>query len=383
MRVAGNSSATLTTEVVRTLERFMSLRETWNRLIEDAATDHPFISHVWLQTWWECFGCQIGELCLVLVWEDHRLVGAAPMFVRKIWHYGVRVRSLESIHNDHVPRFEFPVSCRHEEVYEHIWREAHRQNSDLIVLKQFVEGSPALRTLRQSATACRWSSGTWPSSRSPYVGLHEGFDKAVTHLSRKQRTNLRKRQAKLRKSGDPVLECLTSQQQVTEGLADGLEIEAAAWKEAAGTAIVSAPEVEKFYLTLASRMAAEGCARLAFLRINDQRISFAYLLDYHDTVFVIKGGYDPAFSKLTPGLSLYDLLLKDACTRKFKEFDLLGDDDAWKLVWTSHTRSHQWVYLYRHNLKGRLSYLLKFRIKPWLVSAVGQVKRLRAVTSAG
>lgn len=366
MTASPDLTDSLTCEVIRSEERFAALRQPWDSLVEEAAIEHPFVSHLWLQTWWESFSSGSDELCVILVWAGERLVGGGALHLREVRLAGIKMRALETLHNDHTPRAEFPVSCRHREVYALIWREISSMDVDLVLLKQFLDDSPVLHALRDSARRGEWLIGSWASSKSPFIPLESGHEQFLKQLKSKQRYNLLKRQSKLEKLGGLELEMLTSIDELDEGIAEGLRIEAAAWKAAAGTAIISDPQVEDFYTRFAKRAANMGLLRLAFLRVQGKRISFIYILGYLDTAYGLKMGYDPDFRKYAPGLTLLNLILKNTCSQGYTEFDLLGDDEVWKMMWTDQIRSHQWLYLFRPTLRGRTAHFLKFRLKPRL-----------------
>ena len=365
----------LETEVLRTPEAFAKLEPEWDRLIEDAGVPHPFVSHTWLRTWWECFGPGEGELRVVVVREDGRLVAAAPMALRRARMCGVPVRLLETLSNDHTPRFEFPVSRRREEVHRLIWDELAGAPADVVALKQFLADSPALAGLRDRAHADGWVSGAWPSCRAPFIRLEPSYEGILERLTGKQRYNVRTRLGSLRALGPVDVEVLSSPAQVAEGLEDGFRLETSGWKRDAGTAIVSEPRVQEFYMRLARRAAEKGWLRLVFLRVGGRRISFNYLLEHDDRLHAVKIGYDPNYRRYAPGVTLLNLVLEDACSRRLAEYDFLGDAEDWKLVWTREVRSHEWLFLFRPGLKGELLSTVKFRVLPRVKGMLGGLCR--------
>ena len=98
-----------TVEVVSDLDGLLRLQPAWDELLEDADLDHPFLSHEWVRTWWECFGAG-RELQVLLVKDGGRLVGIAPLMRSRERMYGLQVRRLGSLYNPHVPRSGFIVA---------------------------------------------------------------------------------------------------------------------------------------------------------------------------------------------------------------------------------------------------------------------------------
>jgi hypothetical protein len=65
------------------------------------------------------------------------------------------------------------------------------------------------------------------------------------------------------------------------------------------------------------------------------------------------------------------MVLRDAFASGLRAYDLLGDDDGWKLEWTEEVRPHSWLFVFARGPHGRLLYWLKFVLSPL-------VKRVRA-----
>src|SRR5262249_29274877 len=69
------SASPLTVACIDDLDQFNILEPEWDALVERSTADHVFLSHVWLRTWWECFG-RGRRLHVILVWAGDQLIGA-------------------------------------------------------------------------------------------------------------------------------------------------------------------------------------------------------------------------------------------------------------------------------------------------------------------
>jgi CelD/BcsL family acetyltransferase involved in cellulose biosynthesis len=221
-----------------------------------------------------------------------------------------------------------------------------------------------LNVLEHLARQGGWHTGRWTGPPAPYIPLACDYDMLFNRLRPREQGNLRKRFAKLTSLGHVQLEVVTSETQIAEAMRDGLRIEAAAWKEQAGTAIVSDSRVQRFYTQFAERAATLGYLRLAFLRVGRKRIAFFYLLDCGGVVYAMKVGYDPEFHAYSPGHMLLMLILKEACDEGRREFDFQGTAERWKLVWTTETRRYPWLFMFRDRWRTRLLHRAKFVILP-------------------
>lgn len=369
MESGQTTAKNLTTEVVSSPDRFLALGEEWDALVESAGIAHPFVSHLWLRTWWESFAPQGAQLRILLVREDGRPVGGAPMFLCRRSIYGVPVRSLETLANDHSPRIELPVaappgSLRRAAIATRMWAEMAGTRCDLILFQQLLAESPTLEAMRGSAGEAGWHTGEWQASSAPYIPLPPEHEELMAGLKSKRRYNLRKRLEKLEELGPVELEIASSPEGLEEALDDAFRIEALGWKGRAGTAMASDRGVREFYTGIARRSVREGTFRLAFLLSSGRRIAFSYLLDHRRTVYGVKVGFDPELNHCGPGHTLLNMVLRDACERGFTEYDFLGDADHWKLSWTKETRPHRWLFAFRPGLRGRLLHTGKFVLLP-------------------
>jgi CelD/BcsL family acetyltransferase involved in cellulose biosynthesis len=160
---------------------------------------------------------------------------------------------------------------------------------------------------------------------------------------------------------------MTSGEQLPDALEAGLQLEAAAWKGAAGTAISSDPDVSRFYSALALRAADRGWMQLHFLRAGSQRVAFDFSLSYRNRIHLLKMGYDPDYAPYSPSNLLVCTLLQDMFQREdIREYDFLGESGEWKLQWTGLSQPHYWLFVFSSTFKGRLLHLIKSRLVPFL-----------------
>lgn len=357
----------LEVETISDFESFLSLEPIWNDLVEQAEIDHPFLNHEWLRAWWESFAAG-KELHILLIRAGGEPLALAPLMRSRSRMYGINVRRLEFIYNVHTPRFDFIIARRHDEVYRAIWDHLAQEKShwDVLQLFQLPEGSRTIQALSKIAAQQGVRTGLWPSGKSPFVPLAGTWDGYFKSLARKHRSNMRNRLNRLSRLGEVKLEVIRSVQELESSLEDGLRIEAAAWKGAAGTAIGSRTDLRQFYTQMGRAFAQRGWLRLHFLTLDGRRIAFEYSLGYKNKIYVLKVGYDPDYSAYSPCNMLCNLVLQDAFEQGLEEYDFLGVDNDWKLEWTDKSRSHYWFYVFRNALVPRFLHHVKFRLLPEL-----------------
>ncbi len=373
-RPAIRHSTELRVEVVTDYQSFLDLEPVWNALISEARLDHPFVEHVWVRTWWECFG-EGSRMHILLVKSGDRLVAIAPLILTTVRMYGVKLRRLGFFYNPHVPRTEFIVARRAKEAHAAIWN--HLLNDtcwDVLQLCQLAEGGETLDSVTKLAGEAGRGLESWMSGECPFVPVHtslvhtslgyKSWEEYFGGLPAKHRANLRNRMKRLEGRGPAEMETIASEEGLTDALEDGLRLEAAAWKGEAGTAISCEPALARFYWLLAQRTAARGWLRLNFLKSGSERIAFDYSLCYKDRIFLLKHGYDPAHSQFSPSNLLLQFALQNAFEQGLDEYEILGDNTNWKRCWAKDVKKHYWLYVFADSLKARYVHAAKFRVAP-------------------
>jgi CelD/BcsL family acetyltransferase involved in cellulose biosynthesis len=367
-------------ETVSSYQEFLKLEPAWNELVDAAGIDHPFLEHRWIRTWWECFGAG-SDLNVLVVKEDDGIIAIAPLISTRIRMFGITVRRLGFFYNAHVPRADFVIarqSARQsEDAYRAIWNHLLRASGswDLLQLCQLPGGSRTLEEIKSLASEDGWPTGVWLSGESPFVALDTSWDQYTASLAAKHRSNLRNRLKRLGQAGPVSVQTVIHEEALADALDEGFRLEELAWKGEAGTAISCDANVRKFYETLAGRAAARNWLRLDFLQTGGQRIAFDYSLAYRDQIFLLKHGYDPEFSVYSPSNLLVSMILQSASEKGVAKYNFLGEISPWKTSWTKTSTPNYWLFVFSRSFKGRCLHSLKFRIVPWINSALARRKK--------
>ena len=139
-------------------------------------------------------------------------------------------------------------------------------------------------------------------------------------------------------------------------LEEGFAVEAAGWKGARASAMVSRPETAEFYRRVAAWAADRGWLRLAFLRLDGQAFAFDFAVEEGDVHYLLKTGFDPAFGRFAPGMILRYEMLARAFSNGLRSYEFLGADEPWKLEWTQTTRPRGLFQAFAPSLRGQLEW---------------------------
>jgi CelD/BcsL family acetyltransferase involved in cellulose biosynthesis len=211
---------------------------------------------------------------------------------------------------------------------------------------------PVLKALRE-----RPRSLEWVMSEQPYVDVTGSFDAYLAALPRKQRKEAGRLRRRLAAEGELTFEFADGSERLDALLDEGFAIEGSGWKTEAGTAINSFPEARRFYTAVARWAAERGWLRLAFLRLDGRALAFDYCLETGGAFYALKGGYDPDYRRLGPGVVLtHESLARAFAHPEISTYEFLGMADPYKLDWTPATRERLHVQAFSRSPLGLAQY---------------------------
>jgi CelD/BcsL family acetyltransferase involved in cellulose biosynthesis len=266
--------------------------------------------------------------------QEGRLVAALPL--------ARQGRSLQALRCEHSPRVDLlgdPAAL------PALWRAVHQAGGwDVLELSGVPADSPLALALPQLARDAGYAASVRETHQVPWF-----FVEAIEQrIHRRFRGDMRRLERQL---GGVQLERIARFDR--DALRDVLRLEAAAWKGAAGTAIVCDERLVRFYGALSRVFARRQRLTLAFLRAQGRRIAAQLALEDATTFYLLKTGYDPEYAHFGPGQLLVRETAADAHCRGLQRYDLLGRATAWKMKWTDQTRSHVAVTVYAPTPRGR------------------------------
>lgn len=177
-----------------------------------------------------------------------------------------------------------------------------------------------------------------PRLESPFVDFADGWDPFVEAVSTRKWRELRRRRRRLEEVGAVEFEVSDGSHDLDRQLSEGFVVEGSGWKNSRGTAIGSDRQAERFYREVTCWASHEGMARVAFLRVDGRPIAFDLSFVHGGTEWLLKTGFDPAWSRFSPGSLLRAEALRRACDEKVLVYEFAGAADPWKLEWATATR---------------------------------------------
>lgn len=285
----------------------------------------PFVRPGWLRAWSRAFTA--GALPeLLTARRGGGLVGVAPVIRRRggVW----------SATNSTTPLYDVVVTD--DDVACALVGAALDRAARRVDLGHLSARGPAARAFLTETEARRLPVLSRPMERSPFVtvGGDTSWEDYQRRLGADRRSWVRRRTRQLAELGRVDFEVSDGRDDLDRLLDEGFAIEGSGWKDRHGTSIASSPVVRDFYTDAARWAAAVGVLRLLFLRVDGRAVAFQYMIEQPPVLYDLKRGYDPAYSRCSPGALLTLRTVEYAFARPdLTTLDLLGEAEAHKLRW--------------------------------------------------
>jgi CelD/BcsL family acetyltransferase involved in cellulose biosynthesis len=315
----------LATEIVRDRQRFTALAGAWDALAECHRT--PLALHAWYSAALAVQDDDRHQLCTVLIWEDDRLVAAAPL-MKDGSRSPARLTAIDAFAGE-----PDRLLYRSPAALSALARACAGLRQP-IVLRRLVANeadcAALATTLRtKAAVVCK------PRHASTVVQLPSGFDRFEADMSSSRRATIRRKwRAAGREHGPIAAEFLNPKPgDLPAQMARIAAIEGAGWKGRAGTALAADRRMGGFIAQVAEANARTGKLVLAFLRIGGQDAACRLILRHGAAWFEIKIGFDETFARFSPGVLLMHETLREACRSGIQNYAFLGLREGWQDHW--------------------------------------------------
>lgn len=211
---------------------------------------------------------------------------------------------------------------------------------------------------------------TAPLRRSPYTSVTGNWENHQTTLTTSRRRDLRRNERRLQALGELELTRHDGSDDFGPLLQQGLELEAAGWKGAEGTAILSRSATTTFYRRMSLWASSAGLLRLYFLRLDGRPIAFSLNLEQNGTSYGLKTAYAPSHKAFGPGVVMLNRLIRAGFARPEIQFlEHLGEADPFKLEFSTGSREQVSVQVFPAGASGRFAQQAA-RVPPLLTEAV-------------
>jgi CelD/BcsL family acetyltransferase involved in cellulose biosynthesis len=369
---------------VCTVNQLARHADAWDRLALTASEQLPMLSYTWVAAYLEhCLDAHLTWRCL-FAYDGHELIGVLPVINRRRV-FGARFdtpfdaetrsgHALSAIGREPEVLTAFlDYLAVLEPRYNWIWFHGIRNASRTFHAARAINA----RTVTVGAAAGRASVIPTRGSLAVYEkGLNTNFRR---NLRKAHNRSTRDHEAKFRTFAAPDAASPHLLQQF-------LDLEAAGWKGAAGTAIKCEPHLLAFYSTLARGLSDRGWLEWHFLEFDGEPAAGIYAVRFGRSLVLPKVAYNEKYARLGPGnLLLYHVIARSYADDGIDEINCLTDmpwHDSWQVEKDEYSDMLITPYRFRPVVVGMAEIELPAAVlhsalaTSWLVSLVRKAKAM-------
>ncbi|WP_231889590.1 GNAT family N-acetyltransferase [Erythrobacter neustonensis] len=278
----------------------------WERLVAHAAEPNPFFEAWYLRPALDQWGTARG-VRIAAWYHGGRLAGLMPV-ERPARYYGHPLPHLAGwLHANAFCGVPL-VMAGHEAAF---WRDvlAHFDDNPgsalFLHLPLLPEGGPLDAALtRVLAAAPRAHYVAAREERAMLEGKVSAAAYCDAAMSAKKRKELRRQHNRLAEEGTLTFDRVEGDAGLAAWTAEFLALEAAGWKGAAGSALVSSPDTRALFIEALAGAAAAGRLERLALRIDGRAIAMLVNFLTLPGVYSYKTAFDEAYARFSPGMLL-------------------------------------------------------------------------------
>jgi hypothetical protein len=336
-------------DIIRSIPQFEKLRGPWNALAGKLL--NPLLRHEWFLCCANAFHAD-ATLRICIIQKKGNLVAAAPLVAVKT---GLKERwELLGVSQLYEPCGFLYDSLQSLSVLTH----GLQAQGFPLILQRIGADSVDVSSFKNIP----FNRGfTFTRATSPILSLRlpNSYSQLLAKRSANFRYDLKRKQARAKAMGlygiefiDPSPTELPNLMQIV------LEVEGSGWKGGKGSSLKQKAYLGQFFKEYSRLVAEEGMLRIALLRIDDKIVAVQLSIEASKKLWVLKMGYDEAYSHISPGYLLTAETIRNAIDRKLAGYEFLGVAEPWQERWGAESRAHQLSLFYPASVRGAMSFLL-------------------------
>lgn len=372
--------------VIRSYAEFEALGPEWQGLHQRARGASVFNSWEWQYAWWREYG-RGASLCIVLARDAGVLVGILPVYidtVRLFYFFPVRILRFLGVGGDTSPD-DLDAMLDPDRTGETATALAAAVRDDLVhdwdvlQLTDMADDS-AYRTVLRKALE-QFSAREGVSASIAFLSLPDSWDSYLENLHRDRRYTMR--QTRRRVEAQPGARFYVWQEsaRLDEAIDRLIALHHLRWHGRGEPYAFSTPGYVNFHRRVMHACHKQGWLRLYCLEVDATIIAMYYCYRFRNRIFYFQGGFDPAHSKLRPGLVLMGHAIEHAIGEGNDVFDMLRGDYEYKTQWAKERRQTYYLLARRRNPMA-LVYRLRREWLPALKHCLMRPGRRSTVSAA-
>jgi hypothetical protein len=340
--------------------QFTALRESWSDLLQQSESNNPFLSWPWLHTWWKVYGGN-SFLRILLLHHNSKIVAIAP-FISSVVRVGlikfVKISFLGShgVASDYLDIISFKgfEKLALVSIYEYLAKQ--KAFWDVIQLDSLPQYSKTLVLSPSITRSLGHFSITSHSITCPLIQLPPTWEDYLSSVSKSMRYSIQRSVRKISKKYLVRYETVRDHSSLQDAMGDLSRLNRWRLKSKHLHGAFRDSTFTQFHERVAQLLFQSNKLDLSFLNVDNQRIAALYNFIYNDRCYHYQSGFDPRWSKYSPGKVIFAFSIKEAINNNFKEYDLLRGVEDYKFSWVNTTNLCFTNTIFNRSVKGLLLY---------------------------
>lgn len=355
----------LTVSSVSNYGTFRNCKDEWDDLLSKSDTDYVFLTYDWIDACVKHFH-KTGELLIVNVFHDNKLVGIAPLVIMKKRYMVFTVKVVCFIGTGISDRMDFIIDGNKEEIITLIldYLMKIKRRWDIVDLQEIAESTGTMKIIQRYIKNNKIMNIIGPQARSFFIEFNKNknviFQKYSTRLCRRLRKN------KLTSLNFKVERHMDGDINAQNLFSTISNIERYSWKGEGQCGIFSKRESKCFHKQIFDKFSNNKWLDVAILNIDAKPAAYIYNYLYKRKSYNYNIAFDKKYYNFSPGVILMMWMLKDSASKDISEFDFIRGDGLWKRRLTETFRIHDRVKIFNDAFFPKYLYYFQAELKPCL-----------------
>jgi len=208
------------------------------------------------------------------------------------------------------------------------------EQNDIIEFANVHDSSALLKKKEIIANLLNTTPYSYKTKVCPYLSLPDSFDEFRNRLSRNFRSNLKRTQNKMKRSG-LTIEIVSDVSEIDEAIRRLFELHQSRFRSKQADTKFNFEARGEFHTRVAKLFLKKGWLQLYQIKNKNTVIGSLYCFKFADSMMYVQGGFDPEYGKLGLGNQIIFRAIEDAIALGLKKFDFMRGNEAYKYRWTS------------------------------------------------
>lgn len=356
--------------IINDQDQFYNLQEEWNTLLLESELESPFLTWEWMYYWWEEYSNQFKnsklQILIFRVKRENKLIGILPLYYsenKKIYfnfkQMGFLGDSIES--SDYLDLITIKTYWQYfiDNLKKILISNFHYV--DFICFKSVLEDSLIYNIFRDNFNK------TFINKYQIFslIKLPKTFNEYLKSLSKSTRENLKRKTKKLFKHDNIQFVSINETDKISESVENIFELHNLRARQKKISTRFTGTNRINFHKKMSKSLIKKGIVKFFFISTDEKNIAAQYAFDFKDRIIFYNIGFDPLWSRFSPGLVIMGQTIKYAIDNKKKYCDLYRGMSNYKRS-LANNFSYTYLIIYPHSYIGFI-YIKLLKIYKYLI----------------